>query len=138
MKFQKYMKEGFTSRSLIDEIPDEWVSKKKLKVGDRKKMNAGITRILKPTYFKSIPLDEIFKVLEKNGIVVIQEDQTEWSGLLVGGVRRTEMVNFNLGWKDDYKTEHGSKRYMAIPNAVLVMTYYKMQSGKYEVIAYVS
>jgi hypothetical protein len=122
----------------MDHIPPAWVSKKVLKVGDRKKINKDLQKILKQTYFKSIPLDRMFKVLEKHGIVAIQEDNTYWSGFLMGGVKNTEMVNFNLGYKNEYKEEHGIKRYMAVSNAVLTMTYYKMPSGKFEVIGYIS
>lgn len=139
-KLDKFLNEtGFATRNLMSHIPPAWVSKKVLKVGDRKKLNADLQKILKPTYFKAIPLEQMFKVLEKHGLVPLQEDNTYWSGFLMGGVKNTEMVNFNLGYKDEYKEEHRLKRYMAVPNAVLVMTYYKMpQSGNFEVIAYVS
>lgn len=139
MRFKKYIDEGYTIKNLMSHIPPAWISKQVLKVGNRKKINADLQKILKPTYFKSIPLGKMFKVLEKHGIVPLQEDNTYWSGLLAGGVKNTEMVNFNLGWKNEYKEERGMKRYMAVPNAVLTMTYYKMpESGNYEVIGYVS
>jgi hypothetical protein len=132
------MNEAYSTRSLTSHIPPESMSKKTLKAGDRKKMNTQIQKLLKPTYFKQIPLSDIFKILEKSGIVPLQEDNTYWSGLLIGGSDRTEMVHFNLGWKNESKKVHSMDMYQAIPNAVLTMTYYKMQSGKYEVIAYVS
>lgn len=137
MRLKQYIKEGYSVRSLTDHIPPESMSKKALKAGDRKKINASIQKLLKPTYFKQIPLDKIFKILEKNGIVPLQEDNTYWSGLLLGGSDKTQMVHFNLGWAKEYKEVHGMKMYQAIPNGVLTMTYYKMQSGKFEVIAYI-
>lgn len=139
MKLKKFLKESFTTKSLMSHIPPAWVSKTSLKVGDRKKINTDLQKILKPTYFDQIPLDKMFKVLEKHRLVPLQEDNTYWSGFLLGGVKDTEMVNFNLGWKEEYREERGMKRYMAVPNSVLTMTYYKMpQSGNYEVIGYVS
>lgn len=139
MRLKQYLKDGYQLRNLMDHIPPAWVSKKVLKVGERKKINMDLQKILKKTYFKQIPLKDMFKVLEKHGIVPLQEDNTYWSGLLIGGVKNTEMVNFNLGWKNETADDRGVKRYMAVPNSVLVMSYYKMpESGNYEVIGYVS
>ena len=153
MKLKKYLKEGYTTRSLMDHIPPAFVSNQKLVVGQKNKINKDLQVLLKPTYFGSIPLDGMFKILEKHGLVPLQEDMTYWSGILTGGVKKTEMVHFNLGWKQMPKKDikargfEGDKitypnpdgRYFAVPNAVLTMTYYKMpQSGNYEVIAYVS
>jgi hypothetical protein len=138
MKFKNYLGERYQTRNLMSDINPDLISKKKLKAGDRKKVNTQIQKLLKPTYFKDIPLDGLFSILEKNGLIAIQEDNTRWSGLLLGGSDRTEMVHFNLGWKNESTKIHGMDVFMAVPNAVLTMTYYKMQSGKFEVIAYVS
>lgn len=138
--------------NLLSHISPPMISHQILKPGDRSKINRDLQKILKQTYFESIPLDQMFKVLDKHGIVPLQEDNTKWSGILTGGVKKTEMVNINLGWKKipekDIKKRgyEGEKitypnpkgQYFAVPNAVLVMTYYKMASGKYEVIGYVS
>jgi hypothetical protein len=121
----------------LNAISSDWISKKKMKAGQKKKLNTQIYKILKPTYFKSIPLDPIFDMLEKNGVIVIQEDNTPWSGFLVGGVKRTEYVNFALAWKDEMEMMHGLKAYKAIPNAMLSLSYYKMESGNYEVLGYI-
>lgn len=136
-KIDEYINE-ISVNNLMDHIPPKWFSKTIMKTGVRKKINTQIQKFLKPTYFKSIPLDELFDILEKNGIKPIQEDNTEWSGWLLGGVKKTEQVHFNLAWKDEYERDQGMKRYKAIKNAVLNMSYYKMQSGNFEVISYVS
>ena len=104
----------------------------------RRKMNVDIQKLLKPTYFHSIPLSDIFDILEKYGIVALQEDDTKWSGFLLGGVSRTEQVNFTLGFMNTKYDLHGLDTYQQVKNAMLVLTYYKMGSGKYEVIAYIS
>ena len=137
MKFEQYLKEGYTTRNLLSHIPPENISKKPLKAGVKSKINKGLQKVLKKTYFKAIPLDEMFKVLEKEGVVPLQEDNTYWSGLLIGGSDKTQMVNFNLGWANEFQKVHGIKMYQAIPNSTLNMSYYKMPSGKYEVIGYV-
>jgi len=130
--------EGYT-RMPKNQIPPAMISKKHLKAGERNKVNKDIQKLLKPTYFKQIPLDKLFKIIEKHNMIVLQEDMTEWSGFLMGGVKETEMVNFTLGWKHDESGLKSFKTYMAVPNAMLVLTYYKMPaSGNYEVISYVS
>jgi hypothetical protein len=136
--YLKYINEGYQTRSLFDHVPNEYMSTKKLTVPVRKKINGEIQKILKPTYFDAIPLQDIMNVLKKFGIVILQEDFREWSGLLLGGVSKTEMVNFNLGWKDQWGPDNSGKSYMVIPNVVFTMTYFKMPSGRYEVVGYIS
>ena len=138
--------------NLLSHISPPMISHQILKPGERSKMNRELTKVLKQTYFEAIPLDKMFKVLDKYGLVPLQEDNTKWSGILTGGTKKTEEVNFPLGWKKmpekDIKKRgyEGSKitypnsngQYFAVPNALLRMTYYKMQSGKYEVIGYIT
>lgn len=145
--------EAAVVRSLMSHMPQDFIDKKKLKGNVRQKMNKDINKLLKPTYFKDIPLGSIFKILEKHGVVPLQEDATYWSGFLTGGVKKTEMVYFNLGWKNFESTSlvgagkeawpgtkypNKSGQYRIISNAVLALSYFKMPSGNYEVIAYVS
>lgn len=121
MKFSEYINERKKSGAL--------------KQNERSKLNRKISKILKPTYFDKIPLEDIFDVLEEHGLVPLQEDNTYWSGILAGGVKKTEQMTINLGWKD---TEQ-NKQYQPVSNAMLSLSYYKMpKSGKYEVIAYVT
>jgi len=136
MKFERYLlNEGFSVRDIFSGVPQQMMSKVKSNPALKNKLNKGITTLLKPTYFNAIPLDKIFGVLNKEGIVALQEDQTEWSGLLLGGSKETQLVTFHLGWKE---TKDENKRYQVIPNIALHLSYFKMPSGKYEVIAYVS
>jgi len=100
----------------------------------KKKINGEIQKFLKPTYFKKIPLQPLFDILEKYSIVPLQEDDTIWDGLLLGGIKKTERVDFTLG---DLSSKDSKNRYLVITNAKLSLSYYKMESGKYEVIAYI-
>jgi len=130
------MKESASVRSLTSHIPRDYLSKTFLKAGVKNKLNKQIHTLLKPTYFDSIPLSQIFNILIKQGITPLQEDQTAWSGFLLGGRKKTEQVYFNLGWTD---TKDKDKRMQAIPNSVLSLSYYIMpESGRYEVIAYIT
>ena len=100
----------------------------------KRKINTQISKFLKPTYFDKIPLQPLFDILEDFNLVPLQEDYTYWDGFLLGGVKKTERVEFRLGVKD---LVDDKKRYPVITNAELLLSYYKMESGKYEIIAYI-
>lgn len=87
--------------------------------------------------YQSIPLDEIFNVLDKYGLIALQEDDTKWSGMLMG---RDEHTYFDLAWKssgyerDDIK---GVKFYVPLPTAKLSLSWYTYDSGKIEITTYI-
>jgi len=65
-----------------------------------------------------------------------------WSGFLMG---TDEQVNFTLGDKNQIKDNYGKDSrgedmlaYEPFTNAMLAMSWYKMGSGKYEIVAYIS
>ena len=101
----------------------------------RRKIGVELRKVLKPTYFKEIPLQDIFDILDKFNIVPLQEDGTYWSGMLIGGTKKTEQVYFDLGVKSEIDK---NKRYPKINNASLALSYFVMSSGKYEVIGYIA
>jgi hypothetical protein len=82
-------------------------------------------------------LQGIFDALKVEGIVPLQEDGTEWSGFLAGGAEcgsdetRHQVANIDLGIQRDGQL-------LLVPNTSLYISWCVMQSGKYEVIAYVS
>lgn len=102
-----------------------------LKASDprRNRINRILSEVSKE-YTQSIPLDKIFKALEDNGLVAIDEDGTEWEGLLTGREGRATIDVAFLGEvpKDRMRTP--------IKNAKLVVSWYKMPSGKYETTTY--
>ncbi len=93
-------------------------------------MNANIKRINKElvnlgTYHKNIPVDKIFAVLALHEVVVLQEDGTPFQGFFCG-----EQGRVGLDIKMQYHP-------FPIKNKRLQVSWYKMQSGNFEVIAYV-
>ncbi len=121
----------------IKEIGKKIFSKQgpKLPANIKKKMNNELhKKVGKQTYFKDIPLDPIFDIVKSYGAVPLMEDDTEWEGFLLGGIKKTERVVFELG---DEKTKDVKGIYEPFSNAMLVMTYYKMPSGNWEIITYV-
>jgi len=100
----------------------------------KSKLNVGLYPIGKKLWNK-IPLDTIFEIIAKEGILPIQEDNTEWSGLLCGATGR---AMFNLADKHSFKDHDGFKVYTPITNSVLVLSWYKFETGKYEIVIYIS
>jgi len=84
-------------------------------------------------YHRAIPLDDIFESMEDNGVVPLQEDYTRWSGMLLGreGRARIEMARV---FKDDV----GDEEWKVIKNSILVLSWYRHDTGRYEVNAYLS
>lgn len=101
----------------------------------KKTINKELGKLLDKQYFTKIPLNDVFGILKKNGIVALQEDNTEWSGFLTGGTKKTEQVYFDLGFLE---SPLPNNRYEVIKNAMLAFSYYQMPSGKWEIIAYIT
>ena len=103
----------------------------------RKKLNKAIASYTtgiesNNTYFKKVPLDNFFEVLEAYGYVPIQEDNTYWSGGLFGE-RGSATIELGIKLSID---EQGF--FKPVTNAMLAVQWAKMPSGKYEVNAYIS
>ncbi len=95
----------------------------------KKKINDKLYSITKG-YHEKIPLDKIFDILYSNNIIPLQEDNTEFSGFLVG--IKADNVLFTLAPKES----EINKVYRPFKNVALHMSWYQMSSGRYEVIAY--
>lgn len=98
-------------------------SRKTLTPALRRKVNKDLFP-LGAEYHREIPLDAVFEVLNKHGVIPLQEDYTYWSGFLTG---RTGKASIELGWSGGL-----------IVNSVLFLSWYKMESGKYELICYLT
>lgn len=101
----------------------------------KKRLNDRISDLLSPKnvteYFRQIPLASIGKILKNDKIIMVQEDNTEWSGMLLGKDGRAKIDLAPMNTKD-------GEFYTPYTNTVLVLTWHKMPSGKYEVLSYVS
>lgn len=115
---------------------------------DRKRINKQLHIMTTNKYFDAIPLDEVFSILQNEGIVVIMEDNREWQGILCGESADT---NFILADKtrptvhEDWdRSEPDEQKYSfityneEIKNAQLRFTWYKFSTGRYEILAYLS
>lgn len=139
LKFNRWKPREEIKYMKIEEKLDIYLNearKRKITQPIRNKINKEIDKVVKQTYFEKIPLKTLFNVLEKYGIVPVQEDNTYWSGMLAGGVDKTEQVYFDLAWAD---SKEGNIFTEMIPNAKLALSYYKMpKSGRYEIISHLT
>lgn len=81
-------------------------------------------------YFAHVPLGKIAEIFEGQGFVLLQEDNTEWSGFLSGEDGR---ANISFARKSS-ETREGI--FFPIRNSSLTMMWHRMESGNYEVVAY--
>lgn len=98
----------------------------------RKKVNKELREL--GDYHPEIPLDKIEDILEKYGIVLLQEDYTKWSGFLLGEESNTYI---EIGYINTARQENDITFYTPIINSKLSLSWYKMQ-GRYEVISYLT
>ena len=80
-------------------------------------------RAISSQYWKAVPLKEIFQAVEQRGYQPVQEDLTPWQGLLTG---RNGRADINLAKSGKMQTLY------------LHLQWYRMESGNYEVTAYIS
>ena len=95
----------------------------KIDAKTKKLINSELGTLCK-TYYNEIPLDEIFNILKKNNVVAVQEDGTSWSGFLVGD-KGSAIFDLTIDGKN-------------VNNAVMPLSWYKIESGRYEINAYIS
>ena len=102
----------------------------------RKKINDRLGEITTGNkYYDKIPLDDIFNAIRDNEGIPLQEDWTEWSGWLTGEDGR---ATIDIGNPETKSTRDGIDFYTPYSNTMLVVTWHKMPSGRYEVGAYLS
>lgn len=110
---------------LLEEIKNS----SKLSSSVRHKANKELTKLTVSKYFEKIPLKGISDILKNYGLILLQEDNTEWSGLLSGNSSR---ATFDIG----YIETKNNNQYTPINNSSLVLSWYKMDSGRYEIVTY--
>jgi hypothetical protein len=131
-KFENFLNENLRQDKIKDMYKREI---QHLNAPIKKKINKDIREVTKPTYFDEIPLDELFAVLDKYGIVPVMEDNTYWSGFLLGEDSNTI---FNLADKMSSETRDDITFYTPYENAGLWLSWHMMENGRYEIVSYVS
>lgn len=123
-----------TGRNLPEATYGEVPVPSKMKAAERSKLNRALNEALPGNYYESIPMEEVQSALQKEGYVLIQEDGTKWSGMLMGDDSNTI---FEIGKLSEGRMVNGLATYKPVPNAGLFMSWYRMPSGKVEIVKYV-
>lgn len=120
---------------LNEEIQQGMANPTRLNAPIKSKINRELSAL--PNYFNEIPLDTIENILEKYGLVILQEDHTAYEGMFLGEEGQAQI---DLGYiATAHQSDDGEVTfYTPIENGALILTWYKMQSGKYEIVSYVS
>lgn len=115
----------------------ENIMKTMLKNVLRNKISSRVRNILNPIYFDYIPIGEIDEALQDAGVVMLQDDNTEWAGIFISDEGNVFIRLASMDSANDSKN-------IAIPfytpyeNAGLFISWYKMTSGKIEITGYIS
>ena len=99
----------------------------------RKKINRELSAL--PNYHEGIPMDLIENILEKYGLLILQEDNTAYEGIFTGEEGRAQIA---IGFISTAYQEDNITFYTPIDNSMLILTWYKMGSGKMEIVSYLS
>lgn len=94
-----------------------------------------------PNYHEAIPLKTIFDAILDEGMVVLQEDGTEWCGLLCGEQGNCIFPLGDLAETDSHGflvTDSPGEHVFKETKHGLALGWYRMPSGRYEVTSYVS
>jgi len=127
----------------IEERIDKFIGEAKnviLTANIKKKINTAIRKLTTPNnktkYFDKIPLQDFMDILKKFNTVILQEDNTLWDGFLTGN---QATVDFTLAPMNSLVMDLKNKIdiYTPYTNASLRFQWYKMDSGRYEITAYV-
>ena len=86
-------------------------------------VNGAISRLTCGVYFNTIPLAEIFSFMERQGMTPIQEDGSKWEGFLCGDDGRAS-IHYTFEEKE--------------ATSILFLSWHGMQSGRYEIVSYIS
>jgi len=109
-----------------------------MKSSARATASKAVQRILGATYFDHVPINDIANSLKREGIVLLQEDGTEWSGFVGAGKSGSATIDIapvESGVIDDLS---GATLYRPYKNAMLVVAWHRMESGRLEVTGYIS
>lgn len=94
---------------------------KRLKAKERKNINKRLSSI--DTYCESIPIGTIEEIItEESGYILLNEDNTHFSAIFCG---REGRADISIGHYDGAIFD------------MLHLSWYKMSSGRYEIVSYV-
>lgn len=110
----------------------------KINQKERRLLSSAVNEAVSESYYSEIPLDDIDDNLRQRGFLLLQEDDTPWSGMLLG---REGSALIPIGRLNQTKDVGGETGYQPIENAAISLSWYKddkRRDSKYDVVAYLS
>ena len=118
---------------------------KSLKPETRKSINRQLNEL--GTHHDAIPYKQISSIIEAHGLKILDEEKAEWTGFFVGATGEAKFEIAPMGSKKVYTSTDTRFGLVTIPdfyvyepmkNAILRLSWYKMDSGRYEILSYIS
>lgn len=116
---------------ILEELDNKKNEYKRMDKSTKNALNKRLNKWTYNTYFKGIPFEELKDLLNEFNMVILQEDGTLWSGFFAGDKGR---ANFDLA--NVYSENEGF--YTPFENTALSFSWYRMPSGNYEIVAYLT
>ena len=101
-----------------------------IKISDKNYLNKGLSFF--NNYFPHIPMEKINALFECYGYLLIQEDYTKFEGFFCGEVGHTTI---QLGV---LQTGVSTGIFQEVKNTLLSLSWYKMPSGNFEIVTYLT
>jgi hypothetical protein len=98
----------------------------------RKKVNKDLYKL--GDYHQGIPLDKIRAIFDKHNLILLQEDNTEFSAFFCGDQASAHIA---FGYKFTSTMVNGLPTYIPFDNSLLILNWYRMNSS-YEINTYLS
>jgi len=111
------------------------VQTKGLTPAERRKTNKLLHEHVSSKLHDSIPFSAIEKILAMQGLVILQEDNTRFEGFLTGSSAQT---HFEVGRTSSMRIYRGGTCYIPLSNSLLSMSWYRYNTGRYEVLVYLT
>lgn len=117
--------------SAYEDVPEP----PKVNAKTRNLLNRAVNAALPGNYYDGIPIEDMQEALKLEGYVLLQEDGTKWSGMFLGSEGEAFL---EMGKLSEGRMVNGLATYKPVSNSGLRMTWYKMGSGKYEIVKYIT
>lgn len=106
---------------------------------NRKQIQAAARKINREIYklgshFSGVPMQEIANICKSNGLIPVQEDLTEWSGIFCGSEGRATIY---LADMDSWKGDPSDMTFPKIVDNMICISWLKLRT-QYDVCTYIS
>ena len=102
------------------------------------KINKSLKKYIDVNYYKEIPVGLVQKALEDNGFTLVDDDGTKFNAFFCGEQGNAKL-NYALITSFDQAMYKGVGAFKnVVGNSSVIISWFKMESGKYEINVYAS